>query len=109
MKQASKHQVQTIERDQRTLRLDHIETKSGEMLTSLEEATLRMHHGISIKPEGVLATNALSEALREELLEMEMRAFVETRRVDELPDLPVDIMKQKLSPRARNIVEKING
>ena len=107
MKQTSKQQVQTLEREQRTLRLDRIETKAGEMLTSLEEATLRMHHGISIKPEGVLATNALSEALREELLEIELRAFVETRRVDELPDLPGDVMKQKLSPKARNIVDKL--
>ena len=108
MKQTSKQQVQTLEREQRTLRLDRIETKAGEMLTSLEEATLRMHHGISVKPEGVLATNALSEALREELLEIELRAFVETRRVDELPDLPEDVMKQKLSPKARNIVDKLS-
>ncbi|MBL93042.1 MAG: hypothetical protein CMH56_14670 [Myxococcales bacterium] len=107
MKQTTKQQVQTIEREQKTLRLDHIEAKPGEMLTSLEEATLRMHHGISIKPEGVLATNALSEGLREELLEMELRAFVETRRVDELPDLPSDVMKKKLSPRAQKIVAKI--
>ena len=108
MKQTNKQKVQTLEREQRTQRLDRIETKSGEMLTSLEEATLRMHHGISIKPEGVLATNALSEALREELLEMELRAFVETQRADELPDLPTDVMKKKLSPRARDIVAKLS-
>lgn len=109
MNQKSKQQIQTLERETRTQRLDCIEAKSGEMLTSLEEATLRMHHGISIKPEGVLATNALSEALREELLEMELRAFIETDRVLELPDLPDDVMKEKLSPKARSIVAKING
>ena len=108
MTQKTKQRTQTIEREQRTLRLNHIETKSGEMLTSLEEATLRMHHGISVKPEGLLATNALSETLRDELLEIELRAFQQTGRAEELPDLPNDIMKQKLSPKGKDIVDKLN-
>ena len=107
MTQRTKEQVQTLEIEKQTRRLDSNETKPGEMLTSLEDATLRMHHGISLKPEGVLATNALTEALREEMLEMELRAFTETGRIQELPDLPAHVMEKKLSPKAQDIVKKL--
>jgi hypothetical protein len=107
MTQRTKEQTQTIELEKQTQRLSDIETKAGEMLTSLEEATLRMHHGISLKPEGVLATNALSEPLREELLEIELNAFEQTGRIEQLPDLPPHVLQQKLSPRAQSIVEKL--
>jgi len=102
-----KEQVQTLEIETQTQRLDNIETRPGEMLTSLEDATLRMHHGISIKPEGVLATNALTEALREEMLEMELHAFTETGRIQDLPDLPSHVLERKLSPKALDIVKKL--
>ena len=107
MTQRTKEQVRTIERDKQTQRLSEIDTKAGEMLTSLEEATLRMHHGISLKPEGVLATNALSEPLREELLEMELNAFEKTGRIAQLPDLPAHVLEQKMSPKAQSIVAKL--
>ncbi|HEY4222731.1 MAG TPA: hypothetical protein VGO62_15350 [Myxococcota bacterium] len=60
------------------------------MLTSLEEAVVRMHHGVSVKAESELATNGTTDELMGQMFEMEVRAHVETGRIDGLPDVPAD-------------------
>jgi hypothetical protein len=76
----------TKTREQR--RVQSLEPREGHPLTSLEEAVVRMHHGVSLRAEALLPTNGVKEALMAQLLEMEVRAFEETGRADELDDLP---------------------
>lgn len=78
--------TRTLEHE--TQRVTSLEPKEGQRLTSLEEAVVRMHHGVSVKPEAKLPTNGVSEELMARLLEMEVRAFEETGRADELDDIP---------------------
>jgi hypothetical protein len=58
------------------------------VLTSLEEAVVRMHHGVSVKSGAQLPTNGVTDELMGQLFEMEVRAHVESGRIDALPDVP---------------------
>jgi hypothetical protein len=71
-----------------TQRITSLEAREGKMLTSLEENVVRMHHGVSVKAEAQLPTNGVTEEVMGELLEMEVRAFEETGRADDLDDIP---------------------
>ena len=72
----------------KTLRVTSLEPRGGQQLTSLEEAVVRMHHGVSIKPDAELATNGVNDQVMQQLLEMELKAFTESGRIDELDDIP---------------------
>lgn len=74
--------------EQETQRVTSLEPKEGQRLTSLEEAVVRMHHGVSVKPEAKLPTNGVSDEVMARLLEMEVRAFEESGRIDDLDDVP---------------------
>jgi hypothetical protein len=71
-----------------TQRVTSLEAKGGKALTSLEEAVVRMHHGVSVKGDAVLATNGVTDELMAKLLEMEVQAFEKSGRGDELDDAP---------------------
>ena len=73
-----------------TRRITTLEPRDGQLLTSLEESVVRMHHGVSLRPEARLATNGSNDELMAELLERELAAFEATGRLDELDDIPAD-------------------
>jgi hypothetical protein len=73
---------------QTTRRVTSLEAKQGKTLTSLEEAVVRMHHGVSVKPQAELPTNGVNDKVMGELVEIEVRAHIESGRADDLPDLP---------------------
>lgn len=75
-------------RARETRRVTSLEPKGGKVLTSLEEAVVRMHHGVSVKPQAQLPTNGVTDELMAQLFEMEVRAHVESGRIDDLPDVP---------------------
>lgn len=85
-KSTTQESTRTVEK--KTQRVTSLEPREGQRLTSLEEAVVRMHHGVSVKPEAKLPTNGVSAELMQKLLEMEVRAFEETGRIDELDDIP---------------------
>lgn len=78
--------TRTLERQ--TQRVTSLEPREGHRLTSLEEAVVRMHHGISLKPEACLSTNGVTDDLMAELLHMEIRAFELSGQIDHLDDIP---------------------
>lgn len=83
-----KSRTATATTTRETRRVQSLETKEGHLLTSLEEAVVRMHHGVSLRPEARLPTNGVSDEVMAQLLEMEVRAFEATGRIDELDDVP---------------------
>ncbi len=73
-----------------TARVTNLVPKQGKSLSSLEEAVVRMHHGVSVKAQAALASNAVTAELAAELLDREVDAHIATGRADELPDVPAD-------------------
>jgi hypothetical protein len=71
-------------------RVTSLEPAAGRQLSSLEEAVVRMHHGVSVKAAATLATNAVTDVLAGQLLDMEVDAHIATGRSEELPDVPAD-------------------
>ena len=71
-----------------TRRITSLDVKGGKALTSLEEAVVRMHHGVSVKPHAQLPTNGVTDEVMAQLFEIEVRAHVESGRIDALPDVP---------------------
>ncbi len=69
-------------------RIQSLEPRVGRQLSSLEEAVVRMHHGVSVRAEGTLQSNAVTDELATELLDREVDAHIATGRADELPDVP---------------------
>jgi hypothetical protein len=64
----------------RRRRLTNVQTRQGDALTSTEENTLRMHHGLDVGLHTPLPTNAINAAIRQQLLEIEIRAYEATGR-----------------------------
>ncbi|MEW5852415.1 MAG: hypothetical protein AB2A00_26745 [Myxococcota bacterium] len=64
----------------RKRRLTKVEPREGQTLTSKEENTLRMHFGLDAGLHQPLPTNAINAALRQQLLEIELRAYEATGR-----------------------------
>lgn len=64
----------------RKRRLSNVKARAGETLTSAEENTLRMHHGMETGLHAPLPSNAVNSALRAYLLEIEKRAYEATGR-----------------------------
>lgn len=87
-----------------TRRVQSLEPKEGKRLTSLEEAVVRMHHGVSLRPDARLPTNGVNDEVMAQLLEMEVRAFEATGRIDELDDIPDGGAP---NPRTRRIVDEL--
>jgi hypothetical protein len=69
-------------------RVRTLEPRDGRMLSSLEEAVVRMHHGVGVKATAELATNGITAELLHHLTLLEARAFERSGRVDELPAVP---------------------
>ena len=44
-----------------TRRVTSLEPRAGTHLSSLEEAVVRMHHGVSVKPQALLQTNGVTD------------------------------------------------
>ena len=85
-----------------TLRVTSLQPKDGKVLSSLEEAVVRMHHGVSVKAQASLASNGATDELMGQLFEMEVRAHVESGRIDDLPDIPAG----KKPPAAKAMNER---
>jgi hypothetical protein len=88
-----------------TRRVQSLEPKKGKSLSSLEEAVVRMHHGVSVKPSAKLPTNGVNDDVMAQMFEIEVKAHVETGRIDDLPDLP-----KKAAPKnakTAKVVEKL--
>jgi predicted TIM-barrel enzyme len=90
-----------------TRRVTSLEPKAGRQLSSLEEAVVRMHHGVSVKAQAVLATNAVTDALADQLLDMEVDAHIATGRAEELPDVPADERRAGQKPVGNVRTQKI--
>ena len=73
-----------------TRRITSLEARAGQQLSSLEENVVRMHHGVSVRAEAELATNAVTDDLAAQLLNIEVEAHISTGRAEELPDIPAD-------------------
>ncbi len=84
-----------------TVRVTSLEAKPGKALSSLEEAVVRMHHGVSVKNDAILATNGVSDELMAKLLEMEVNAFEKSGRADELDDAPEAAVGRRAGGNAR--------
>lgn len=84
----SREKTSTTTTTTTTQRVTSLEPKDGRLLSSLEESVVRMHHGVSLKPGARLPTNGVNDEVMAQLLEMEVRAFEETGRIDELDDVP---------------------
>jgi hypothetical protein len=84
-----------------TKRVTSLEPKKQKALTSLEEAVVRMHHGVSVKPQAQLPTNGVTDELMGQLFEMEVRAHVESGRIDTLPEVPATKSRAKAPANAR--------
>ena len=95
--------TQTLE----TKRVTSLESREGQRLSSLEEAVVRMHHGVSVKPEAQLATNGVNDEVMAQLLEMEVKAFEQTDRLDELDDIPED--RRPLNDATERVVSKLKS
>ncbi len=100
-----KSRTATATTTRETRRVQSLETKQGQMLTSLEEAVVRMHHGVSLRPEARLPTNGVSDEVMAQLLEMEVRAFEMTGRIDDLDDVPAGA--EHSNERTRRIVDEL--
>jgi hypothetical protein len=81
-----------------TRRVTSLEPAAGRTLSSLEEAVVRMHHGVSVKAEATLATNMVTDALATQLLDREVDAHIATGRAEELPDVPADERRADKKP-----------
>lgn len=88
-------------------RLQSLTPKQGRQLSSLEESVVRMHHGVSIRAEAELATNAVSADLQNELLDREVDAHIATGRAEELPDVPADERTTKKKPVGNQKSQKL--
>jgi hypothetical protein len=86
--QKSTGKAKTATTTKETRRVTSLEAKDGKALSSLEEAVVRMHHGVSVKKEAQLPTNGVTDELMAQMFEMEVRAHVESGRIDDLPDVP---------------------
>jgi hypothetical protein len=100
-KTTSKTTSKSATRTAETRRVTSLEAKSGKVLTSLEEAVVRMHHGVSVKAQAQLPTNGVTDELMAQMFEMEVRAHVESGRIDDLPDVPAGKSKRPASQNAR--------
>ena len=76
-------------------RVQSLTPKAGKQLSSLEEAVDRMHHGVSVRAEAELVSNAVTDDLAAELLDREVDAHIATGRADDLPDVPPEAQKAK--------------
>lgn len=90
-----------------TRRLKSTEPKAGKQLSSLEENVVRMHHGVSVKADAGLASNAVNEELAGQLLDMEVDAHIATGRSEELPDVPADERRAGLRPIGNEKTQKL--
>ena len=98
----AKGTTETTETVKETRRVTSLESKSGKVLTSLEEAVVRMHHGVSLKASAQLPSNGVTDELMAQLFEMEVRAHVESGRIDALPDVPAADSRRGTKPTAQN-------
>ena len=53
----------TKETTTETRRVKSLTPRSGKQLSSLEEAVVRMHHGVSVRAEAELSSNAVTDEL----------------------------------------------
>jgi hypothetical protein len=86
------------------VRVRSLEPREGRMLSSLEEAVVRMHHGVGVKVTVELATNGITPELLRHLTAMEARAFEMTGRLDELPEAPPRAVENE---RVARIVDEL--
>ena len=111
-KRGAKEAVKEATRERRkdTRRITSLVAKPGKVLSSLEEAVVRMHHGVSVKPQAQLPTNGVTDALMGEFFEMEIRAHTESGRIDDLPEIPEAARRSASTPanaRTRKLVEEL--
>jgi hypothetical protein len=92
-----------------TRRVKSLEPRAGEQLTSLEEAVVRMHHGVSVKPSAKLPTNGVNDEVMSQLFEIEVRAHVESGRIDDLPDVPAGRAKAAKNAKTQKLVDKLKS
>jgi hypothetical protein len=97
----------TTTTEARTQRVKSLATKPGAVMSSTEEAVLRMHHGIAVKPEAALASNAVTAKLAVELHDREVDAFIESGMHEHLDDVPAAARKGSSNQRTQSIAERL--
>ena len=90
-----------------TQRVTSLEQKADAGLSTLEEAVIRMHHGISVRSNAVLSAATGDDALRRKLLAMEANAFLKTGRIHELDDVPPEAYAESENPNTRAVIDKL--
>ena len=88
---------------QTTRRVESLEPKKGKQLSSLEEAVVRMHHGVSVKSSAKLPSNGVNDEVMAQLFEIEVKSHVESGRIDDLPEIP------KKNAKTAKVVEKLKS
>jgi hypothetical protein len=101
------HERQKTAKATETRRIKSLEPKGGKQLTSLEEAVVRMHHGVSVKANAKLPTNGVNDEVMTQLFEMEVRAHVESGRIEELPDVPKGARSARTNAKTQKVVDKL--
>lgn len=69
---------------QQGVRLTSLIAQEGAQLSALEESVLRMHHGISLRPEAALRVHDVNADVMEQIVDIEVKAFVETGWIDDV-------------------------
>lgn len=99
----------TTKTNVKTKRLTDLVAAPGKQLSSLEESVVRMHHGISVKPEATLTSHAVTKELGEEMEDIEIDAYVETGRIDSLGPIPADALAKQSNPKTAQIVDELKN
>lgn len=75
---------ETATAQQQGMRLTSLVAQDGAQLSALEESVLRMHHGISLRPEAALRVHDVTADVMEQIVDIEVKAFVETGWIDDV-------------------------
>jgi hypothetical protein len=95
----------TTTKTTKTKRLTQLVAEPGKLLSSLEESVVRMHHGISIKPEAALTSNAVNLEVAEDMEDIEIDAYVETGRIEALGAVPKEGASKPQNDKTAKILD----
>lgn len=84
-----------------------LEPKPDEALGDLQESVLRARQGITVKEHGKLRTKAVDDKMYEQLLEMELHAFEQAGRMDELLEKADELALKTDNRKTQEIIRKL--
>lgn len=88
-------------------KIKSLEPRDDEALGDLQESVLRAKHGITLKNHGKIRTKAADDKMYEQLLEMELHAFEQAGRMDELYDKADEMALKTDNRKTQEIIRKL--